>query len=261
MFFSICLHQSPFLALVVFSTKMSSYRVLRLSSSLKSCQLCRPSTTPVTSVRWLSLFHSGKKKDETSIGVKTKDVVRVKQYFDEEALKDGHNKEKFIETMEDFDNIKKMKRFGYAEFVNAALPAMIEYGAHKDLEAYKSVMRVFPPGAFVPASKISTAFFPHIVQQRSALNILDQMEEHKVIPDKEFEMIVVDAFSKYSEVWKKLARMNYWMTKVKNANVYPLPEVIPKEALELAIVALKRMSVDPQSDITVYRVCVLLCGP
>lgn len=237
---------------------MSSYRILCRSSFLKSCKLFRPSTTTKTSARYLSLFYRGKKHDETIPGVKTKDIARVKQYFDDEAFKDGINKEKFIQTVEDFENIKRIKRFGYAEFVNASLPAMIEYGVHKDLEAYKAIMRVFPAGAFVPSSKIASGFFPHVVQQKSALNILDQMEEYKVQPDKEFEMIVVEAFSKYSEVWKKLARLNYWMTKFKNINVYPFPEVIPKEPLELAIVALKRMSVDPQSDITVYRVCDLI---
>src|SRR5699024_1324892 len=88
-----------------------------------------------------------------------------------------------------------------------------------------------------------------------ATDILWQMERNRVMPDRELEMIIVDAFSKYSHVWLKLARMNYWMTKLKNANPYPFPEVIPNDPQELAIVALKRMSIDPQTDVTVYRVC------
>lgn len=201
--------------------------------------------------RLLPIFPPKQHEDETSPGVKTKDIVRVKEFFKEEGVQDSKH---FIATLENFQHIRKVKRFGYAEFIGAALPAMKEFGVEKDLASYKSLMRVFPAGAFIPSSKLASGFYPNFIQQRSATDILCKMEENRVMPDKEMETHIIAVFSKYSHVWEKCARMTYWMTKFANSNPFPFPETLPTESLELALIALKRMSIDPQSDISIYSV-------
>lgn len=200
------------------------------------------------------IFPPKVKEDEVNPGVKTQDVVKVKQFLEDE-LKDGDAKQ-FINTVENFQELRKLKRFGYAEFIGAALPAMKLFGVHKDLEAYKTLMKVFPPGSCLPATKLASGFYPHYIQQTAALGILAQMEEHKLMPDKEMEQYIISVFSKYSQPWEKCVRLIYWLTKFKNANPFPFPETIPQDPLELALVALKRMSLDPQSDLTVYSVLI-----
>lgn len=203
------------------------------------------------------MFPPKKKDDEVKPGVKTTSLVRVQEFFKDEAERTNFDAKQFINTIDDFNNLRKVKRFGYAEFILAALPMIKELGVEKDLEAYKALMRVFPKGAFIPSSKIAMGFYPHVVQQRAAMEIIELMHENRLIPDKEFENLVVGSFSEFSQVWQKCARLIYWQTKIRNANPFPFPENIPTDPLELAIVALKRMTyhIDPQTDITVYWVC------
>lgn len=215
-----------------------------------NCRLMQQSA-----VRLMPLLPPKKKDDEASPGVKTKDIVRVQEFFRDQGIEDSRH---FVDTVENYKNIRKVKRFGYAEFIGAALPAMKEFGVEKDLSSYKALMRVFPAGAFLPSSKFASGFYPHFMQQRAAMDILCQMEENRIMPDKEMETHIIAVFSQYSNVWEKCARMTYWLTKFKNANPFPLPENLPQDPLELAIVALKRMSIDPQSDVSIYSVSFYL---
>lgn len=227
---------------------LRQFALLRQMNShhLVNCRLIQQSA-----VRLMPLLPPKKKTDESSPGVKTKDIVRVQEFFRDQGIEDSRH---FVDTVEDYKNIRKVKRFGYAEFIGAALPAMKEFGVEKDLSSYKALMRVFPAGAFLPSSKFASGFYPHFMQQRAAMDILCQMEENRIMPDKEMETHIIAVFSQYSSVWEKCARMTYWLTKFKNANPFPLPENLPQDPLELAIVALKRMSIDPQSDVSIYSV-------
>lgn len=78
-----------------------------------------------------------------------------------------------------------------------------------------------------------------------------------MMPDSELEGIIIEVFSKYSHVWRKCARMTYWYTKIKNINPFPLPEKLPDDALELAVLALKRMCLDVQTKISVLSVWMM----
>lgn len=54
---------------------------------------------------------------------------------------------------------------------------------------------------------------------------------------------------------RKYWRMMYWMPKFKRMSPWPLPVEIPDSALELAKLALARISsVDLQSQVSVYQV-------
>lgn len=204
-----------------------------------------------------SIFNKNPNEDGE---VNSKELVRVKEFFTEEGLKSDFDRKHFINTLENFTNIKKLKRFGYTEFLAAALPAMKEFGVEKDIESYKALMRVFPKGAFIPSSPFIGGLYPNYVQQSSAIKLLCQMEINRIMPDRELEEHIIAVFSKHSMVWRKCARMTYWMTKAKNANPFPFPEQIPNDPLELAIVALRRMTIyiDPQAELYVYQVYEIL---
>jgi len=53
--------------------------------------------------------------------------------------------------------------------------------------------------------------------------------------------------------------MMYWMPKFKFANPYYVPYVLPNDDIELAKLALNRMSVDLENTLTVYHVSNTLC--
>lgn len=141
-------------------------------------------------------------------------------------------------------------RIGYVDFIDQALDKLDELGLNKNLEAYKELLRVFPPGRYCPKSKWDIGMF-HAPQQLAAVRILKKMELNLVRPDIEIEQIVVSAFSKDSDVWLKVARANYWSMKSRNFDPNPLPEVIPKETHQVAKIALMRMLEDEKSVITV----------
>jgi signaling intermediate in Toll pathway protein len=48
--------------------------------------------------------------------------------------------------------------------------------------------------------------------------------------------------------------MIYWMRKFQNANPYKLPHHLPLDPIKLAILALKKMSVDLENEIKVFKV-------
>lgn len=75
--------------------------------------------------------------------------------------------------------------------------------------------------------------------------------------DREFEMIIIEAFSKNSKVWQKIARMNYWSMKGRNIDENQLPDVLPEETHQLAKIALVRMLTDMKSVVTVTNTSAL----
>lgn len=145
---------------------------------------------------------------------------------------------------------KFVPRISYIDFIDEALERVKILGKHRDLETYKELLKVFPPGKYCPSSEWDLGLF-HAPQQLSGLRILNQMDIYSVIPDKEVERLVVDRFSIHSQVWLKCTRMNFWFQKARNLDPNPLPEVTPKKTYEIAKVALVRMLEDQKSLVTV----------
>ena len=58
------------------------------------------------------------------------------------------NKNTYLAAMDMFHEMTVHKR-GHVEFIYAALREMETFGVHKDLEAYKKVLGVFPVGQMV----------------------------------------------------------------------------------------------------------------
>ncbi|CAG2111696.1 unnamed protein product [Medioppia subpectinata] len=112
-------------------------------------------------------------------------------------------------------------------------------------------MNVFPRNRYRPDNIWAAGMFHFPMEQTAAVQILCEMEKNGIMPDKEMETMIIEIFSKYSSPWRKCARMSYWMTKFANANPFPLPDPLPLDALELALLALKRMCIDVQTKISV----------
>jgi len=190
---------------------------------------------------------------EASSGVNIKDVVLAAETF-QDADKD---KESFIQKVDDFSHTMTKHRTGQVEFIYGALRLMKEFNVHKDLDAYKALMDVFPKDRMQPANWFQAGMWHFWKQQNCAVTILDEMEYHGLTPDQEMEALVISIFSKISSPWRKVARQLYWRSKLMNANPYPLPEELPNDAIELAKLALRRMCPDLQTKIGVFAVKTL----
>lgn len=151
--------------------------------------------------------------DPAMEGITTKDLQIVSSGFRSNSNK---NSEAFLEVIDDFKKHgNEKRRQGQVEFVYAALKYMKEYGVNKDIKAYKALLEVFPKDLMKPTS-VFQMLSPHCPKQQfCCVKLLDEMEYNYLMPDKEMQTIVIDRFSKYSIVWRKLARMAYWGSKFK----------------------------------------------
>lgn len=148
------------------------------------------------------------------------------------------------------DDDVQESRMTYVDFVDESLAKLKELGVDKDINSYKELLRVFPPGKYHPKSRYDIGLFS-APQQLCGIRILTQMENAGVKPDKEMEVLVERAFSRYSQVWQKVCRMNYWTMKGRNLDPYPIPEKLPENPKELAKIAIERMVDDPRTRMIV----------
>lgn len=186
---------------------------------------------------------------------KEKDLIPTKKelaprmdYFEQFVKKDKQTFLKIINAYQERDKVKK----GHLEFIYAALKYMEDFGVDGDLETYKALMDVFPKGKMIPKNLIQAEFYHFARHQECALYMLDRMDFIGIMPDKEMKELILNIFGKSSHVYKKYARMMYWMPKFKNLNPYLLPDPLPSDVRELARLALKKMSVDTRTKITEY---------
>ncbi|KAJ9581180.1 hypothetical protein L9F63_023639 [Diploptera punctata] len=150
-------------------------------------------------------------------------------------------------------------RRGHVEFIYSALKHMEEFGVQKDLEVYKSLIDILPKGKFIPTNIFQAEFFHYPKQQQCIIDLLEQMEDNGVVPDPETETLLINIFGRRGHPVRKYWRMMYWMPKFKHLSPWPLPNPIPNDSLELAKLALSRMSsVDLQSKVTVYEASKLV---
>lgn len=99
------------------------------------------------------------------------------------------------------------------------------------------------------------AGFGHYPKQNDcAMKLLEQMHMNSVQVDLELGTLLENIFGQDSKAYKKYMRMVYWQPKFKNLSPFPLPFHLPKEALELAKLAIKQItSVDRTTAVTVYN--------
>lgn len=148
-------------------------------------------------------------------------------------------------------------RISYIDFIDQALDKFDELGLSRNLEAYKELLRIFPPGKYHPESGPFQGAVHNAPQQLAAQRVLLKMQVNRLYPDAELESIVIKAFSKKSEVWNLVARGLYWTSKMRNVDMNPLPDTLPEEPHELAKVGLQRMLKDQESVISVSNTSTL----
>jgi hypothetical protein len=129
-----------------------------------------------------------------------------------------------------------------------------QYGLHQDREVYKRLLNVMPKEKMVPKNYFQEMSVYYAKHQATAVQLLSYMEENHVPPDKELERLVLKIFGERSMVWRKVARMNYWMAKSHRSSPFPLPEKLPTDTLEWAKILLKRICPDIQTKLQTYQV-------
>ena len=75
-----------------------------------------------------------------------------------------------------------------------------------------------------------------------------------VIGDQQFGDLLYSVTGPKSHAFRKFRRHLYWAGKFKNMNPFALPSVMPDDPLQLALLALKKMSVDLENEISVWKV-------
>lgn len=172
-----------------------------------------------------------------------------KELFEDVKAK---NKKTFKGALEIFKN-RDIRRRGAVEFIEAARKHMKEFGVEKDLDVYKSLIDIMPKDVYIPENRIQSGFYHYPKQQECLLDVLVQMSEHKVTPDRETGDLILSITGLDSAPMRKYARMRYWHSKFKNISPFPLPLEMPNDGLELAKMAIERItSVDRATKITVY---------
>ncbi|CAB3224235.1 unnamed protein product [Arctia plantaginis] len=162
-------------------------------------------------------------------------------------------KKSYLEAIKIFEG-QDTRRRGHVEFIYAALAKMQEFGVQKDLEVYKALVDVLPKGKFIPQNIFQAEFMHYPKQQQCAVDLLEQMEDNKVMPDSEMEQMLLNVFGKRGIPLRKFWRIMYWMPKFKNLSPWFLPDSLPADTLELATLAIQRItSVDPDTKISIWQ--------
>ncbi|CAH0397861.1 unnamed protein product [Chilo suppressalis] len=173
--------------------------------------------------------------------------------YDPFRNKPQKNKEAYLEAIKIFESQDKRRR-GHVEFIYAALARMKEFGVHKDLEAYKALVDVLPKGRFIPTNIFQAEFMHYPKQQQCAVDLLEQMEDNAVMPDSEMEQMLLNIFGRRGIPVRKFWRMMYWMPKFKYLSPWLLPDKLPDDTLELAKMAIQRItSVDPDIILDIWQ--------
>ena len=118
-------------------------------------------------------------------------AVRDSRLVSKELFEDAKakNRETFKGALEIFKN-RDVRRRGSVEFIRAAMKHMKDFGVEKDLEVYKALVDVMPKGIYPAQNVIQAGFFHYPKQQECLLDVLVQMSENKVTPDREMGQLL-----------------------------------------------------------------------
>ena len=192
-------------------------------------------------------FFSDKKYEDKKEYFDT--ALTIKTFTDEEMK----NKDTYLECLRKYESFGGRKTDTVA-FLYAALKYMDEFGVNKDLECYKRLLDSFPKGKMIPTNRFQAEFMYYPKEQKCATYILEKMECNRVCPDSEMERILLNVFGKDSIPIHKFWRIMYWMPKFKNLSPWPLPKPLPNDPMELAKLAIWRISsIDIQAQVTVFQ--------
>lgn len=91
------------------------------------------------------------------------------------------NKNTYLEMIKIFVNSSEVHRRGHVEFIYAALKNMEDFGVHKDVAVYKSLIDVLPKGKLIPRNLFQAEFMHYPKQQQCIIDLLQQMEDNGIV--------------------------------------------------------------------------------
>ncbi|XP_019873986.2 evolutionarily conserved signaling intermediate in Toll pathway, mitochondrial [Aethina tumida] len=161
------------------------------------------------------------------------------------------NPSNYLQILEKY---KETPKVNHIKVIYQALEAMEDFKADKQLNSYKSLINLMPKNKYAAENVLQAELMHFPRHQQCVIDVLQQMEDNGIMPDKELGSIIVKIFGKQSYALSKYLRMIYWMSKVKDASPWKLPEVMPENQVELAKIALKRITdVDEETQLTQHN--------
>ncbi|XP_061496362.1 evolutionarily conserved signaling intermediate in Toll pathway, mitochondrial [Rhineura floridana] len=189
-----------------------------------------------------------KDNDEES----TKRSLVAVDYLFERTSVDAKTKATFQQAVDIFCK-RDIRRRGHVEFIYAALKKMPEFGVERDINVYNKILDVFPKEVFVPRNFFQRMFNHYPRQQQCGVQVLEQMENYGVMPNKETKFLLFQIFGDKSHPVRKYQRLMYWFPKFKHINPYPVPDPLPEDSVDLARLSLQRIAADMDARVTVYQ--------
>ncbi|KAB0392740.1 hypothetical protein E2I00_011954, partial [Balaenoptera physalus] len=165
------------------------------------------------------------------------------------------DKASFVQAVQNFTQYNVHKR-GHVDFIYLALRKMREYGVERDLAVYNLLLDIFPKEVFRPRNIFHSIFLHYPRQQECGIAVLEQMENHGVMPNKETEFLLIQIFGRKSHPMLKFVRMKLWFTRFKNIDPFPVPRDLPQDPVDLASLALRHMEPDLSARVTVYQMAL-----
>ncbi|XP_076977846.1 evolutionarily conserved signaling intermediate in Toll pathway, mitochondrial [Tamandua tetradactyla] len=162
------------------------------------------------------------------------------------------DKASFVRAVQHFEQRSARKR-GHVDFIYLALRKMRDYGVERDLAVYNLLLDIFPKEVFRPRNIFQRMFVHYPRQQECGIAVLEQMENHGVMPDKETEFLLIQIFGRKSYPMLKFLRMRLWFSRFKNINPFPVPRDLPQDPVDLAKLGLRHMEPDLSARVTVYQ--------
>ncbi|XP_063043172.1 evolutionarily conserved signaling intermediate in Toll pathway, mitochondrial [Engraulis encrasicolus] len=194
---------------------------------------------------------STKSKEDDERSKKDKALVGTDDLF-ERVGRQAKTKDSFNTAVDVFTSQDKRRR-GHVEFIYAALKKMPEFGVERDVAVYNKILDVFPKEVFVPQNFIQRMFNHYPRQQECAVQVLEQMENHGVMPNVETKVLLIQIFGPKGHPVRKYQRIMYWFPKFRHANPFPVPHQLPADPVDLAHFSLKRIANDLDARVTVYQ--------
>ncbi|XP_077624033.1 evolutionarily conserved signaling intermediate in Toll pathway, mitochondrial isoform X2 [Crocuta crocuta] len=169
-----------------------------------------------------------------------------------QASDGARDKANFVQAVQAFGQHNVHKR-GHVDFIYLALRKMREYGVERDLAVYNLLLDVFPKEVFRPRSIFQSIFIHYPRQQECGIAVLEQMESHGLMPNKETEFLLIQIFGRKSYPMLKFVRMKLWFSRFKNINPFPVPRDLPQDPVDLATLGLRHIEPNLSARVTVYQ--------
>ncbi|XP_006875206.1 PREDICTED: evolutionarily conserved signaling intermediate in Toll pathway, mitochondrial isoform X3 [Chrysochloris asiatica] len=169
-----------------------------------------------------------------------------------QASSGERDKASFLQAVQKFGQHNVRKR-GHVDFIYLALSKMRQYGVERDLAVYNLLLDIFPKEVFRPRGIIQRIFVHYPRQQECGIAVLEQMEKHGLMPNKETEFLLIQIFGHKSYPMLKFLRMKLWFSRFKNINPFPVPRDLPQDPVDLAKLGLRHMEPDLSARVTIYQ--------